>query len=442
MHPVVLGITLLAVIVILFLRRSYAPAAILVPLFLTPFGEQLLVGGFHLFVFRCIVFAGLTRMIVSRRRVPFTAFEKTFFLWAFFRGITFILLFRATGAAIAQVAFWLDAYGGYLLFRYAIEDREDLLRTLKVLSIVAAVLAVCMSFESLTRVDVFSYINGRAIIPWIRDGRVRAQSVFSNSITAGTFGATLLPLFFWMWKSYVPRVWGAVGLVAATGIVITSVASTAVSAFLGGILALCCWPLRKQMRRVRWGIVIVVVALALAMKAPIWYLVAKVDFVGGHGWDRGYLIDQFAQHWSSWWLLGTADNASWGNDTWDACNQFVAEGLGGGLVSLILFITLLKRGFGIIGKARASSQGNREQEWFFWCLGAALFAHLIAFFGIDYFDNLRIWWFAFLAMISAAVARAGVATEPSPDTAVPVEDVWLLNADSRDAANVEVPAFS
>lgn len=178
-----------------------------------------------------------------------------------------------------------------------------------------------------------------------------------------------------------------------------------------------------------------VVALALVMKAPVWYVVARFDLIGGHGWDRAYLIDQFVHHISDWWLLGAKDNANWGSDTWDACNQFVAEGLYGGLSTFILFIVILKRGFSMIGRARRAAEGDRQQEWLFWCLGAALFSNVVAFWGIDYFDQTRLWWSAFLAMISVATV-SGLATETAPEPEVaPV----TLKRDGQDYGPYALP---
>ena len=156
--------------------------------------------------------------------------------------------------------------------------------------------------------------------------------------------------------------------------------------------------------------------LALVMKAPVWFIIARVDFIGGHGWDRAALIDAAVRHFSDWWLLGTKSNASWGADTWDACNEFVYEATSGGLATFILFVAMLSRAFGMIGKARKRVEGSRQQEWFFWCVGAALYAHVMGFWGIDYFDVIRTWWYIFLAMIPAATlaARISAAKEPKP----------------------------
>src|SRR5208283_5298533 len=99
--------------------------------------------------------------------------------------------------------------------------------------------------------------------------------------------------------------------------------------------------------------------------------------------DRSILIDVTVRHFFDWWLVGTNDNGNWGFFTWDACNQFVAEGLSGGLAALVLFIVVLRRSFGAIGRCRRTVEGHRN-EWLFWSLGAALFSHVIVFLGCDY----------------------------------------------------------
>ncbi len=423
MHPIVIVATLLAALGVLFLPRKTAFLPAVVVSFLTPFGQQLLVGGFHLLVMRIIILTGLVRLILIKTSSGARLFsngvqplDKLFFSWAVFHAATFILLFMDTGAVIYEIAFLLDACGGYLLARYFVQDRDDVFRITKILVFVASALAVCMTYEYLNRVNVFSYINSSTIVPWVRDGRVRAQGIFANSITAGVFGGTLFPLFFWLWKGGKAKLLGILGLAASSVIAVTSMASTGVMAYLAGILALWLWPARKYMRPLRWGIVLTVLGLALVMKAPVWFIIARVDFIGGHGWDRAALIDAAVKHFSDWWLLGTKNNASWGADTWDACNQFVYEATSGGLATFILFIGILSRAFGMIGRARKRSVGSRRQEWFFWCLGAALYANVMGFWGIDYFDVIRAWWYIFLAMIPAATAfvQASAAERPQP----------------------------
>jgi hypothetical protein len=206
------------------------------------------------------------------------------------------------------------------------------------------------------------------------------------------------------------------GVISAAIITVTASSSTGVSAFLAGVGALCLWPLRKHMRPIRWGMVIAILGVALVMHAPVWYLMAHVDFTGGStGWDRAFLVDQCVRHFGDWWLLGTKDNATWGNDTWDLCNQFVADAEQGGLATLLLFVAIVSRAFGRIGAARKAAEGNPEREQLLWMLGALLTAHLAAFIGISYFDQTRVWWFTSLAMVSAATASRTEEVEPSEE---------------------------
>jgi len=412
MTPVVLVAMLLALVLVLVLPRKYAVAPILVIVFLTPSGQQILVGGFHFYVVRIIILAGALRLLAVKLSTGKPIFagglngiDKAFCLWLMVRGIAGMLLFRQSAAVVNQLGLWLDAFGIYFVIRHFLQDSDDIFRATKEFVSVAAILAVCLFYEYLTRVNLFSYIAGHVIVPWIRNGRVRAQGVFGNSITAGAFGATLLPLFFWLWKSGKAKLWSLIGLAASTIVALTSVASTPITGYLAGILALCLWPIRRQMRSVRWGIVFAVLGLALVMNAPVWFVITKINVAGGDSWDRANLIEQTVRHFADWWLWGTKDNANWGDFTWDQCNQFAAEALQGGLATLVLFVTVIRRAFGRIGQCRKLMEGDR-QEWFFWCLGAALFAHIIIFLGVDYFDQTRTLWFIFLAMISAATTPA------------------------------------
>jgi hypothetical protein len=176
-------------------------------------------------------------------------------------------------------------------------------------------------------------------------------------------------------------------------------------AALGGIVGFCFWPLRSRMRLVRWGIVFALLALQCVMKAPVWFVIDHINITGSSSsYHRAYLVDTFVRHVGDWWLIGTKDNGSWGFDMWDMCNQYVVEGVTGGLATFVLFLVLISRAFGRVGTAIKAVRGNRTQEWFLWLLGVTLLSHAVAFFGISYCDQTKIAWFTVLAMICAATA--------------------------------------
>jgi hypothetical protein len=164
MHPAVLALTFLAVLLVLALPRKYAFAPVAFAALLTPFGAQLYAQGFHFFAARIVMMAALCRLawvkMMVRERLfsgGVTPLDRTFCLWALCRAVAFVALHREGGAVTNQVAFWLDAYGAYILFRYIIRDEQDVLRAVKVMVAIAAVLAACMLYEHLTRFNMFNH---------------------------------------------------------------------------------------------------------------------------------------------------------------------------------------------------------------------------------------------------------------------------------------------
>ena len=219
-------------------------------------------------------------------------------------------------------------------------------------------------------------------------------------------------------RANLPGLWEflASAMVAASG------SSTPLLAYVAVFVGLFFWPFRKRMRTFRWGLGLTLVALHLVMKAPVWFLIARVNILAGNsGYHRAMLIDQCVRHFWDWWLVG-ANTANWGWDMWDLSNQFVAEADTGGLATLICFFLVITRTFARIGNARKIVEGDSKEEWFVWFLGVTLFTHMVGFFGISYFDHTKIWWSAYLAIasvVTAPILAAHLATTEPPGTSLP-----------------------
>ena len=190
-----------------------------------------------------------------------------------------------------------------------------------------------------------------------------------------------------------------VGTAGSTAMVFSSSSSTPLLAYGAVIVGMCFWPL--QMRIVRWTVVITLLACHLLMKAPVWFLISRVDIVAGNsGYHRALLIDTFIRHFGDWWLVGTNRAATWGYEMDDLCNQWVAEGETGGLATLVCFIVLITRSFSRIGRTRRRVPRGSNEEWLLWFVGVAIFSHCVAYFGISYFDHTQFSWLALLCIVS------------------------------------------
>ena len=443
MLPTALAAMLIAIVLMFALPRKWVVVPYLLFTFLVPLGGQFNIGGLHLFSHRIVVLCGCLRFLWKLRSSQsvlaggFTGIDKIFLGWALCRATAFMLLYHVGGAVANQLGFLWDTLGGYFLVRYLIRDADDIRRAAKALVVIAVIMAAAMVYEHYKLTNLFGLLMGGQVVPDIRNGNVRCRGVFQQEIIASTFGGTLVPFFIWLWTRPKSKIAAALGLTGAAVITITASSSTGISAGGIGICVMCLWPLRTYTQWMRRALVSVILGLEIVMKAPVWFILARVDFVGGStGWDRANLIDQCVRHIGSWWLVGTADNDTWGFWTWDLCNQFVAEAVQGGLVTLILFIALITRCFTRIGVGIKMSR-NRAQKWLLWTIGCILCAHIAGFFGISYFDQMKDWWFVTLAMIPAATMGIRATAQPSHPRLVsdpiPVADVaQSLNAGDGD----------
>lgn len=420
-HPLIVVAMVLAAALILAVPRRHVLAPFLVAAFLIPMDQTVLIGPFHFQMLRILILCGWIAMLIHKRSAGpvfsngFNRIDKAVILWAIFTAIATVALWQDTASLNNQLGALYTVFGIYFLLRFFIRDERDVLRAIQVMAYVSAVIALIMLSEEITHRNPYILLGGSRA--WtreelmVREGGMRALGPFQHPILAGVFGGISLPLFVALWwKDRSARTSAVVGILASTVITVTSNSSTPLLAYAGGIFALCLWPLRKQMRMMRWGLVIALAGLHLVMKAPVWSLIARIDLTGSSSsYHRYMLVDQCIRHFSDWWLMGVKNWGAWGWELWDLSNQYVSVADTSGLLPLIFFIAIIVYGFKYLGRARRAVQKNRQQELFSWALGAALFANCMAFLGIGYFDQTMVAWYMLLAMIWAASQSTALA---------------------------------
>jgi hypothetical protein len=98
----------------------------------------------------------------------------------------------------------------------------------------------------------------------------------------------------------------------------------------------------------------------------------------------------------------------------DITDQFVARAINGGALGLFFYILIIVRCFRYLGLARAATKDHSATtEILLWCLGSALFAHIMAQFTVSYFDQIHVPWLGLLAIISSTTSSL-LAAEPAP----------------------------
>lgn len=428
LSPVGIAALIVAALLILTVNRKYLVHVFLMSAIIIPGSQHLVVATFNLQALRLVIIATVVRLLFSKMaapqnwfRLPFTAIDKFFLCWIISNCVMFSLLWGDPEAVTNRLGFAFTCLGPYFILKMLIRDEEDINRAIQALAMVAFVCACFMTLEQLTGRNLVNDLMGMPSAVGMRDGRIRSQASFAHPLLAGSFGAVLIPLFIGLLrKPDGNRLWAKIGIVSGFVMAIASMSSTAVLGIAAGLGGLWLWRVRRSLAAIRWAIVGVLIALNLAMKAPVWALIARINLTGGSsGYHRYQLIDQAIRRFSEWWLFGTKYQSTWGWDMWDSINWYVNEGTTGGVLTMLLFIGVLVVAFRKIGIARAAADeaGDTSGELFIWALGATLFANAVSFFGISYFDQSFVMWCATLVIISTATFPL-----PIDEEEVPAED--------------------
>jgi hypothetical protein len=424
--------TLLMCVLMLALPRRYALVPVIILTCYMTMGERIMVAGANFTMIRIVTLAGWTRIIGRGeiRSLRLNAIDKAIIAWTIAAIVTYTLLWQTGQAFFNRLGFAYDAFGMYFLFRFLIRDLNDIKWMVRILAILIGPLAAAMLAEKLTGRNVFAIFGGVMEFTRLREGSLRCQGPFAHPILAGSFGATLLPLFVGLWyQGKKNHRLAAIAVISCLVITVTSASSGPFLAAMAGMIGLLMWHRRQWLRTIRWGILLGLIALHLKMKAPVWFLIARADVFGGStGWHRAALIDGAVKHFGDWWLVGVKDTGYWSGETHllaDVTNEYVWQGVQGGLLTLLLFVLIIVLCFRGVGRTARLMQGRWPAPDLFctWSLGAALFAHVVNYLSITYFDQNFVNWYLLLSMISTA-AGAYVFARPRPvASAVPTAEV-------------------
>ena len=408
--PLGLGLTLTMCLLLLGLPRRYALVPIIVLVCFMTMGERLVVAGLDFPMLRILMLAGWARVIVrgEAQLGQWTPIDKALIAFIISSIVSYTILWGTSEAFINRLGQAYNLLGSYFLFRFLIRDTSDIVRAFNILAICAIPLASAMLIEKISGRNAFAIFGGVPLLTAVRNGAVRCQGPFAHPILAGTFGATIFPFLFALWwQAERKRLIYFIGMLSSIVIVLTSSSSGPVIALLSGWVGLTLWPLRRNMRMVRWGILLLVIGLEAVMEAHIWFLIARINLVSGStAYYRAYLIDRFIANFSDWWLLGIKSTGVWAEASLglhDRTNQYIVYAADGGLITLIMAISIITYAFRSVGRAwRAVSGTVPRLQFSIWALGAALFAHVVNFISVSYFDQNVTNWYLLLAMIATA----------------------------------------
>jgi hypothetical protein len=418
LNPMVLTAVLLMGVAMVALPRKFALFPLFIVAAFVTLGQVVVIAGANFTMVRILILFGLIRMIVRNDylSIRLNNLDKVMIVWAVSSIVTYTILWQSGHAFINRLGMCFDTVGVFFLCKLYLADTHDIRRILILCALLLVPLAAFMIYEFLTGKNLFSFLGGIPVLSEVRNGHVRCQGSFRHPILMGTFGATMLPLILSLWwdrgTSKIVTVLGATSCLIIVG---CSGSSGAVMAAAYGIAGLLFWFLRDHMRIVRWSIVLVIVVLQLFMKAPIWWILSRLSgIMGGTGWHRAFLIDQAIRYFNEWWLIGTKVTSHWmpsglaiDPTNSDITNQYLFQGVNGGLVTMALFLLIIIFGFKTIGTAlRFHNFEDISGKILIWTMGVSLFAHVLSFVSVTYFDQIQVFWYFLMAAISVSSEAA------------------------------------
>lgn len=396
---------------VLFLPRRWAALPFLMAACYITLGQVEKIGPFHFNVIRMIVPFGVARVLFRGEKPAggLNGMDRLLIIWALWALCASFFHRDPTATLINNLGRSYDTLGIYFLLRCFCQTEEAAKGLIRLTAILLVPVALEMLNEHITKHNLFSVFGGVQEVPATREGHIRAQGPFRHPILAGTVGATTFPLMVAIWKT--SPIAAKIGTIACVTMVLTSFSSAPWMSFFWATVALLFWRWRHLTKEIRIAAVVCYLLLELVMKAPAYYLIARIDLSGGStGWHRARLIESAIEHIHEWWFAGTdytrhwmPTGVSWSPDHTDITNHYIKMGILGGMPLMVLFVLTLWLGFRYVGQALKSQDCNQGSSFsfFLWCLGSALFAHAVTFVGVSYFDQAFVFLYLTLALISS-----------------------------------------
>ena len=403
----------LVVVSVLCAPRRWALMSMVAGVLYLPQGLHLDIFGFNLFALRFVELAGFIR-VMSRQELSFSklnGIDRSLALFSTYTTVVF--LFRSPDGQAFEIGRTVDTLLCYFTFRGLLRDVDEFRWFLASFLLLLIPYVVLVLLERVTLANPFNeYLAGTA--PFVvREGKIRAAGSFNHPSLLGTLGGSFIPLYVGLWIPKKSRAIASVGIALCVAIVVASNSGAPIACVVVALIGWIFWGMRTRMRLVLYGLMGLLALLAISMKAPIWYLLARFsDLTGGDGYHRSYLMDISFQNLDKWWLGGMAiaDTKDWFpylNYTTggaDMTNQYLVFGMTAGFGAIALFIIVLKRAFNHLGKAldilRSKGRNARDEEYLIWGLGVMVLVHVINWLSIPYFDQSVVLWLMELAIIA------------------------------------------
>jgi hypothetical protein len=288
----------------------------------------------------------------------------------------------------------------YFAVRLIITGKDEYLRLLKGIMMIAAPAAIVGFYESATGHNPFAFLQaysawpvGEFVVMAPRLGFSRAKLIYPHSIMLGLFFAMFGPICAGLLKAEARR---SLLLVVGVGLMAIGVfASMSGGPWMATFIAVGIVAFFRYRRYTKTMIAVVIVLCGIVeiiSNRHFYDTIGRYTFSGGSAWYRSRLIDvAFTEGgMSGHWLAGYGINTSAAADAsaaWaeridrrsrvDMVNDYLGNLFKFGLIGLLPFLAMLAAAVIALLKALKASE-TLGDTWLTWCVGCSLFGTLAA----------------------------------------------------------------
>jgi len=400
----------LGVLAFILPRRYFLAPYILAACFI-PADQRIIIMELDFTPLRILVLVGVLRIFLSNEEsyVKWNKFDLLILMWVTCKAIVYVIQWGTIKALINRSGVMFDVIGLYWIFRQNIRSWDDVRFAAQVLAVSVLVLIPLIAFEWATGQNPFVLLGRVKTV--IRAGEHRCQASFPHSIMLGLFWANVVPIFIAFAKAqnrgqYL--YW--LGAAAVVFIVFAVTSSTPVVTMMTILGLIALFRYRRYGRYAFYSLCVAAVGLHMIMNKPVWHLISRVQIRSGSAaYHRYKLIDKAVENFGEWALLGTRSCMHWGYGLGDTTNQYVLEGVRGGVITLALFIMILVTAVRTLGWYSLRPMMPLSRQWLAWGMCVSMLGHCISFLGVSYFGQITMLLYFSFAVVGSIYETAGKA---------------------------------
>lgn len=398
-HPIGLAVLILCLVYLLFTSKAKVILPILFMVAFIPSAQRVVVFTVDFTFVRILILFALMRIFMRGEQKGFKLnnVDIAIIFWMIWSILAYGILTSSFSGMVSRIGYMNEAFGGYLVGRMLVRDTDDIKRIVNFLGMASIPVAIFFLIERSTGTNMFSVFGGVPEETVIRGGRLRCQGPFLHPIMAGIFWASFLPWLGVMWLTKKLSTTKLIVFSFTTLFIIVNTASSTPVlsvAFVG--FGFFLFYFRQLMPLIRVGTAIGLVFLHLLMERGVFHLISRIDIAGGStGYHRYILIDEALSRVDEWWLFGTLSVSHWDEGLEDITNQYILEGVRGGLLEMLSFILVIVLLYKGISRSMRLTD-NKNDAWLLWAIGTLMFMHVMNFLAASYFGSLVTTFYLFL----------------------------------------------